>query len=53
MAADEWQSGDMLPTVSALADHYQVGRGTVSRALRRIADDGLLVIRERWGTFHA
>lgn len=33
----------MLPTVAALAEQYQVGRGTVSRALRRIADNGLHV----------
>lgn len=46
---DMWQSGDMLPTVAAMAEHYQVGRGTNNRALRPLADDGLLVIRERWG----
>ncbi len=39
----------MLPTVAAMAEHYQVGRGTNNRALRPLADDGLLVIRERWG----
>lgn len=46
-------AGELLPTVSALAEHYDVGRGTVSRMLRRLAHDGLLVIRERWGTFRA
>jgi DNA-binding GntR family transcriptional regulator len=53
IAADEWASGEMLPTVSALAEHYSVGRGTVARTLRRLADEGLLVIRERWGSFRA
>ncbi len=35
------------------AEHYSVGRRTVARVLRKLADDGLLVIRERWGIFRA
>jgi DNA-binding GntR family transcriptional regulator len=55
IAADEWDHGDALPTVTELADAYGVGRGTVARVLRRLADDDppLVVIRERWGTFRA
>jgi DNA-binding GntR family transcriptional regulator len=38
-----------------LADHYRVGRGTIARVLRRLADDDspLVVVRPRWGVFRA
>ena len=51
LASDEWQSGDMLPTLVQLAGHYQASRGTVARVLRTLADDGLVVVRARWGVF--
>jgi DNA-binding GntR family transcriptional regulator len=49
--ADEWTSGEALPSVAALAVHYQVSRASVSKALRRLADDGLVEIVPAWGTF--
>jgi GntR family transcriptional regulator len=51
--AGEWASGEALPAVAALAGHYGVSRGAVSRALRRLADDGLVRTVPRWGTFRA
>ncbi len=51
--AGEWASGDALPTVARLAEHYGVARGSVARALRALADDGLVRIVPRWGTFRA
>jgi GntR family transcriptional regulator len=51
IAAGEWASGGALPTVARLADHYRVGKGTVSRVLRRLEADGLVRIVPRWGTF--
>jgi len=36
-----------------LAEHYQVSRSTVAKALRRLADDGLVEIVPQWGTFRA
>ena len=51
--AGEWASGEALPTVAALAGQYGVARGTVARALRALADDGLVRIVPRWGTFRA
>lgn len=53
IASGEWQPDQALPTVAALADHYQVSPGVVHRVLRRLADDGLARIVPRWGTFRA
>jgi DNA-binding GntR family transcriptional regulator len=47
----EWASGDALPPVAVLAEHYKVARATVARSLRKLADDGLVRIIPRWGTF--
>jgi len=49
----EWQSGEALPGVPALAAEYGVARATVSRALHALAADGLVNIVPRWGTFRA
>ncbi len=51
--AGEWEPGDQLPPLDSLSEHYQVSRETVARVLRKLAAEGLLVIRERWGTFRA
>jgi DNA-binding GntR family transcriptional regulator len=39
--------------VADLAQHYGVARNTVTKALRRLADDGLSEIVPSWGTFRA
>ncbi len=49
--AGEWEHDAVLPAVAALAEEYGVSRGAVSRALRALADEGLLTIVPRWGTF--
>ena len=51
IAAGEWASGDTLPPIASLAEHYAVSRATVAKALRRLADDGLVEIVPQWGTF--
>lgn len=53
IGSDEWLSGQQLPALGELAEHYSASRETVARVLRKLADEGLLVIRERWGTFRA
>ncbi len=53
IAAGEWDSGDALPTVGALAEHYEVARATVTRALHVLEAEGLVRIVPRWGTFRA
>lgn len=53
VAAREWESGEALPSVAELADHYGVSRTAVSRALKALESDGLIRIVPRWGTFRA
>jgi GntR family transcriptional regulator len=49
--AGEWASGEALPSIAALAEHYVTSRATVAKAMRRLADDGLVEIVPQWGTF--
>lgn len=49
--AGEWASGEALPSIASLAAHYDVARATVAKAMRRLADDGLVEIVPQWGTF--
>jgi GntR family transcriptional regulator len=49
--ADEWASGQALPSIASLAEHYGVSRATVAKALRRMAGDGLVEVVPQWGTF--
>jgi DNA-binding GntR family transcriptional regulator len=51
MAAGEWQPGEALPTVAALAAHYGVSKATVTRTLQILASEGLVRVVPRWGTF--
>jgi Bacterial regulatory proteins, gntR family len=51
IADGEWQRGQQLPAVAALAEHYGVAGGTVARVLRRLAADGLVKLIPGWGTF--
>lgn len=49
----EWRPGDRLPPEAAFARHIPVSLGTVQRALRLLADDGILVRRHGDGTYVA
>jgi GntR family transcriptional regulator len=51
--AGEWQSGEALPTVADLSEHYGVGKATITRVMRRLSDEGLVRVVPRWGTFRA
>jgi DNA-binding GntR family transcriptional regulator len=51
VGAGEWASGEALPAMAALAVEYGVSRASVAKALRRLADDGLVEIVPQWGTF--
>jgi GntR family transcriptional regulator len=45
------QAGSRLPTEPELADHFEVSRQTIRRALQEIAAQGLIKARGRLGTF--
>lgn len=45
-----WPQGALLPGEHALAAEYQVARATVSRALRELADAGIVERRRKIGT---
>jgi DNA-binding GntR family transcriptional regulator len=47
----EWGHGQALPTVARLAQDYGVGKGTINKVLRTLADEGLVRIVRSWGTF--
>ena len=53
LAADEWKTGEALPTLDQLAVQLGVARGTVATVLRRLAAEGLVITRARWGRFKA
>jgi GntR family histidine utilization transcriptional repressor len=50
IAAREWPPGAMIPGEEALAADYGVARATVNRALRDLAEAGLVERRRRAGT---
>ena len=53
ITAGEWEPGQALPTVAALAGHYSVSKATITRVMRMLADEGLVRVVPRWGTFRA
>lgn len=40
-----------MPSVAELAAEYAVSRATIVKVIKDLAGEGLLVTRERWGTF--
>lgn len=53
IGAGEWQAGESLPPVSQLAEEYGVARNTITKAMRKLVEDGLIEIVPNWGTFRA
>lgn len=51
IAAGEWAPGQRMPPVAALAEQYDTSRATVTKALRKLADEALITIVPNWGTF--
>ena len=51
--ADEWDSGEKLPTIRELGKQLGVSHGTVTRALRMLESEGLVIITPSYGTFRA
>jgi GntR family transcriptional regulator len=51
LQSGEWEPNSALPTVAELAAHYEVGHGTVSRAIRQLAAEGLVHTVPKYGVF--
>ena len=51
ITAGEWARDEQLPSVAALAEQHHTSRATMSRAIQRLADEGLLRVVPSWGTF--
>lgn len=45
-----WKAGDLIPAEAALAAEFGVARATVNRAMRELAEEGVLDRRRRAGT---
>jgi DNA-binding transcriptional regulator YhcF (GntR family) len=50
---DALQPGERLPSYGQLASDLETTRATVSRAVQRLAAEGLVVILPNYGTFKA
>ena len=46
----EWAPGGLIPGEIELAEHYSCARATVNRAMRELADDGIVERRRKAGT---
>jgi len=53
IAAGKWQAGDRVPSEQQLVERFGVSRMTVNRALRELAQEGLVVRHAGLGTFVA
>jgi GntR family transcriptional regulator len=51
--AGEWIKGQQLPTTRELAESYEVSLPTITKAIRVLADEGLIEILPGWGVFRA
>ena len=47
----EFPPGAPLPSLTSLAEQYQVGRTTARKAVDALRDDGLVESVRGWGTF--
>lgn len=50
ISAREWPPGGLIPPETELAEEFGVARATVSRALRELAESGMLERKRRAGT---
>ena len=53
IAAGEWEHGAQLPTNAQIAEQYGHARRTVSKAMKILEAEGLVVITPNWGTHRA
>ena len=49
----ELPPGSRVPSISYLMEEFGIARNTARRAIHELADQGLVEIRQGWGTFVA
>lgn len=47
----EWPKGARIPPFATLAEEHETSKATVSKAVQRLVDAGLLVVLPNYGTF--
>jgi DNA-binding FadR family transcriptional regulator len=47
----DMESGAQLPAVKQLATDLGTTRTTLSRVMKKLEDEGLIIVRHGWGTF--
>ena len=51
IADGTYPAGSRLPSIRAMAEHYGVSHGTVDKAVRSLAREGLLQTERGYGCF--
>lgn len=51
--AGRLRPGEQVPSANELAERFNVGRNTASRAIQVLKQEGLVVTQRGWGTFVA
>jgi DNA-binding GntR family transcriptional regulator len=49
--SDDLPPGARVPSISYLMQEYGIARNTARRAIGVLADEGLITVRQGWGTF--
>src|SRR5688500_2334481 len=49
--AGDYESGQLLPSESQLAQQYHLNRVTINKAMRLLANEGLIVVEHGRGSF--
>ena len=51
IASGEMLPGEQVPSLDKISESYKVSRTTARRALAVLAEEGLIEVKPRWGTF--
>jgi GntR family transcriptional regulator len=47
----ELGAGEQMPSLRQISEDYGVSQSTAKKAIQQLADEGLVEIKPRWGTF--
>jgi len=51
IASGELRPGARVPSITYIMETYGIARNTARRAVQVLTDEGLVVVRQGWGTF--